>query len=63
MVWFASYEEKEARRIAEDRAYLNKCLDDVVKSREKRKRKEEYNAMLADWRRHNGCCPHCGKPL
>ena len=45
------------------KVYLDKCMDEMIKAREERKRKQHLDAMLSEWRKDNGYCPHCGEKL
>ena len=42
---------------------LDRVFEQFEQDKLKRKRERDIDAMLAEWRKANGCCPHCGKQL
>lgn len=39
------------------------AMQNMIERNKERKRQQHLDAMLAEWRRENGYCPHCGEKL
>lgn len=39
------------------------AMQNMIERNKERKRQQHLDEMLAEWRRKNGYCPHCGEKL